>query len=91
MTSDTRMRYGRLYAIERRLDSLLKLVRVGKYSAPELAQRLGVSVPTVSRDITALREQGYGIRPVRGASDWSYVLEVGSRSPKQRRKAGADV
>ncbi len=85
------MRYGRLYAIERRLDSLLKLLRAGKYSAPELAQQLGVSVPTVSRDITALREQGYGIRPVRGASDWSYVLETGSRSPKLRRKAGADV
>ena len=85
------MRYQRLYAIERRLKSLLKLLREGRYSAPELAQRLGVSVPTVSRDITALREQGYGIRPVRGASDWSYVLEPGSRSPKQRRKAGADV
>jgi DeoR/GlpR family transcriptional regulator of sugar metabolism len=85
------MRYGRLYAIERRLGALLKLLRAGKYSAPELAQQLGVSVPTVSRDITALREQGYVIRPVRGASEWSYVLETGSRSPKLRRKAGVDV
>lgn len=68
------MLYGRLFAIERRLGNLVELIRSGRHSTPALAQRLGVSVPTISRDITALRQRGYGIRSVRLSDHWAYEL-----------------
>jgi hypothetical protein len=33
-----------------------------------------VSIPTVSRAVTALRERGYDIRAQRQGSTWRYVL-----------------
>ncbi|WP_165235553.1 HTH domain-containing protein [Aquisphaera insulae] len=68
------MRYEKALGIERRLGELIRLLRGGRDSTPGLAEKLGVSVPTVARDITALRERGYGIRAVRHARHWAYEL-----------------
>ena len=68
------MLYQRSLNIENRLDSALQLIRRGGYSAPELAAKLGVSIPTVSRDVTALRQRGYDIRSTRKDDGWNFVL-----------------
>ena len=68
------MRYENALGIERRLGEVVKLLRSGRDSTPSLAGKLGVSVPTISRDLTALRERGYAIRPVRQARHWTYEL-----------------
>jgi len=70
------MLYERSLAIEHRLNALLRLIQRGCYSAPTLAAELGVSVPTVSRDIAALRQRGYAIRSTRGAEGWCYEMTV---------------
>ena len=68
------MLYEKSLAIERRLKSLLRLIRAGRHSTPSLATALNVSVPTVSRDIMALRQRGYQIRSVRLSRQWAYEL-----------------
>jgi biotin operon repressor len=68
------MLYQRSLDIENRLDSTLQLIRHGGYSTPKLAEELGVSIPTVSRDVTALRQRGYDIRSTRTDDGWSFVL-----------------
>lgn len=69
------MLYQRSLDIENRLDSLLELIRDGGYSTPKLADKLGVSIPTVSRDVTALRQRGHHIRSQRTDHGWSFVLD----------------
>ena len=69
------MVYQRSLDIERRLESVLGLIRSGGYSTPLLAEQLGVSIPTVSRDVTALRERGHEIHSERKPEGWRYVLE----------------
>jgi len=76
------MLYERSFSIEKRLQDVLELVRSGRYSTPAIAEKLGVSVPTVSRDVTALRERGHDIRAERHGDSWRYVL--GSSEPEQR-------
>jgi biotin operon repressor len=39
-----------------------------------IAEKLGVSVPTVSRDVTALRQRGHEIFAEKGSDGWRYVL-----------------
>jgi biotin operon repressor len=68
------MLYEKSLGIERRLNELVRLIRSGRHSTPALAEKLGVSVPTISRDITALRQRGYGIRSVRLPRHWAYEL-----------------
>jgi len=68
------MLYQRSLDIENRLDSVLQLIRQGGYSTPKLAEKLGVSIPTVSRDVTALRQRGHCIRSTRTDDGWSFVL-----------------
>ena len=68
------MIYQRSSEIESRLAELLRLIRTGRYSTPKLATALGISKPTVSRCISALRERGYGIRVVKDAKGWAYEL-----------------
>jgi predicted DNA-binding transcriptional regulator YafY len=68
------MQYQRYLDIERRLQAVLRLIRSGGYSTPMLAEQLGVSIPTVSRDVTALRDRGYEIRSERKDEGWRYVL-----------------
>jgi biotin operon repressor len=68
------MLYQRSLEIERRLQAALDLIRSGRYSTPMLAKELGISIPTVSRHVTALRERGYDIRSERSADGWRFVL-----------------
>jgi predicted DNA-binding transcriptional regulator YafY len=74
------MLYQRSLDIERRLEAVLRLIRSGKYSTPMLAAQLGISVPTVSRDVTALRERGHDIRSERKDEGWRYILVQDSNS-----------
>lgn len=68
------MPYEHALAIERRLESVLKLAATGEYSTPGLAQELEVSIPTVSRCISALRSRGHAIRSQRTQAGWRYQL-----------------
>ena len=53
--------YERSQAIEQRLETVLRLIRTGRYSTPAIAEEVGVSIPTVSRCINALRDRGHDI------------------------------
>ena len=66
--------YTKSQEIELRLRYLVTLIRKGRYSTGQLAAKLGVSVPTVSRCVGALRERGYRIRAIRSAGGWAYTL-----------------
>jgi biotin operon repressor len=82
------MLYQRSHDIERRLQSVLELIDAGQYSTPELARELGVSIPTISRDLTALRERGHAIAAEQQRGAWRYVLHKpanGVRSNHVRR------
>ena len=77
------MFYQRSLEIERRLETTLDLIRAGRYSTPMLAEKLGVSIPTVSRHVTALRERGHDIRSERTETGWRFIL-CGIRGSKPR-------
>lgn len=79
------MLYERSFLIEKRLQEVLELVRTGRYSTPAIAEKLGVSVPTVSRDLTALRERGHDIRSERHGESWCYVLRAAERLADRAR------
>jgi len=66
------MRYDRAIAISKRHKNLLALVRAGSYSSDSLAEKLGVSNPTIYRDILFLKQQGYPIVSVKLPSKWAY-------------------
>lgn len=70
------MLYERSMHIEHRLDSVLALIRRGGYSTPRLAAELGVSIPTVSRAVTALRQRGHDIRSLRAGAGWRFRLDT---------------
>jgi biotin operon repressor len=70
------MLYQRSLEIEQRLRLILELIGTGEYSTPRLAEQVGVSVPTISRDVQALRERGHEIRSERNHDGWRYVLAV---------------
>lgn len=84
------MLYERSLSIETRLQTILGLIETGQYSTAELAKQVGVSVPTISRDVTALRQRGYAIRAERVGGAWHYVLDaslsknlsLGGRKPR---------
>ncbi len=78
------MVYARSLEIGRRLDDVLRLIRTGKYSAPKLAEKVNVSIPTISRCVTALRERGHDIRAEKRADGWRYVLASKSASGNER-------
>ena len=87
------MTYERSLAIEQRLGDVLELIRTGQCSTPDIAERLGVSVPTISRDVNALRERGHSIRAVRQKGGWRYFIDEArqrqtatSNSSQGRRK-----
>jgi len=70
------MPYQRSLEIEHRLQAVLSLVETGDYSTPLLANKLGVSIPTVSRDVTALRERGHCVRSCRQADgSWRFTID----------------
>ena len=68
------MRYQRSFEIEQRLAMVLRLLASGEYSTPALADTLGVSIPTVSRYIAALRDRGHEIRSMKHRGGWKYVV-----------------
>ena len=78
------MLYRRSQAIEKRLDDLVELVRCGRYSTPTLASALGISQPTVSRCLTALRGRGYSIRAVKDERGWRYELAAERATARYR-------
>ena len=78
------MLYQRSLEIERRLDTTLDLIRSGEYSTPMLAEKLGVSIPTVSRQVTALRERGHDIRSERTEEGWRYILRGATAGKKSQ-------
>ena len=84
------MLYQRSINIERRLATVLDLIRTGGYSTPRIAEAVGVSIPTVSRDVMALRERGHDIRAEKSAEGWRYVLfsDGGQESGGSRVLAG---
>jgi biotin operon repressor len=81
------MPFERSLEIARRLDDVLRLIRTGRYSTPMLAETVGVSIPTVSRIVAALRESGHDIQAQRHDGGWRYVL---ARSPKAANRNLAD-
>jgi biotin operon repressor len=86
------MLYQRSHEIEQRLDDVLKMIRRGRYSTPKIAAELRVSIPTVSRAVTALRERGHDIRAERQANGWRYVLKrAQTASRKEYRHDLAEV
>ena len=84
------MRYDRALAISKRHKELLALVKSGVYSSEALAIQLGVSAPTIYRDVLFLKRQGHPIESVRLSSRWVYRLarKVGSNNrPRMRHSA----
>jgi predicted DNA-binding transcriptional regulator YafY len=73
--------------IARRLDDVLHLIRTGRYSTPKLAEEVGVSIPTISRIVAALRERGHDIQAERTNKGWRYVLKY---SPGHTSSRAAD-
>lgn len=82
------MRYQRSLEIEQRLETVLKEIQSGKYSTPMLAKRLGVSIPTISRIVAALRERGHDIRAEHHGGGWRYVAtsQTEFKAPQSRVK-----
>ncbi len=80
------MRYDRAIAISKRHEAILALVRSGSYSSPALAKKLGVSKPTVYRDILFLKRQGYRIESVRLSAKWAYQLPPREISNRQHHE-----
>ena len=68
------MRYQQAIEIHERLETVLQLIRTGRYSTPALATEVGVSIPTISRIVAALRAKGHDIRAERTRNGWRYVL-----------------
>ena len=68
------MLYQRSYEIECRLGEVLRLIGTGSFSTPKIADELGVSIPTVSRDVLALRQRGFAIHSERTDDGWRYTL-----------------
>lgn len=68
------MLYERSLGIETRLQTVLKLIETGQYSTPSLAEEVGVSIPTISRDVTALRQRGHDIVAERRDGAWHFKL-----------------
>jgi biotin operon repressor len=76
------MMYQRSHEIEQRLETVLQLIRTGRYSTPTLAEEVGVSIPTVSRCVNALRERGHDIKAEKHTDGWRYVLTRKHRKVK---------
>lgn len=86
------MLYQRSLEIERRLATVLRLIRSGGYSTPMLAEEPGISIPTVSRDVTALRERGHDIRAQRKGDGWRFVLlQNSAKVPSSNKTELAEV
>jgi predicted DNA-binding transcriptional regulator YafY len=81
------MRYQQSQKIEQRLQAVLSLIRTGRYSTTALAKEVGVSIPTISRIVAALRGRGYDIRAEHHQNNWRYVLAANPRTSKPRARS----
>jgi transposase len=79
------MRYQQTIEIHQRLETVLRLITTGNYSTPALAATVGVSIPTISRMVASLREQGHDIRAERQKDGWRFSL-----SPSETRIKPSD-
>jgi biotin operon repressor len=70
------MAFERSLTIERRLARTLDLIQAGCHSTPSLAKEIGVSIPTISRIVAALKNRGFKIESIRTRDGWRYVLVV---------------
>ena len=52
------MRYQQAIEIHERLETVLRLIGTGEYSTPALAEKVAVSIPTISRIVATLRARG---------------------------------
>lgn len=84
------MRYQKSLEIEMRLETVLKLIRSGRFSTRGLAEEIGVSIPTISRSVQALRERGYDIRSELSEGGWRYVFS-GSRVARTAKLTTKEV
>lgn len=82
------MPFERSLEIERRLDAVLELIRTGEYSTPMLAEEIGVSIPTISRIVSALRLRGHNIRSEKHGDGWRYL--IAPPKPEKRRAQRAE-
>jgi predicted DNA-binding transcriptional regulator YafY len=80
------MPFERSLEIERRLDDVLRLISTGRFSTPMLAEKVGVSIPTISRIVAALRNRGHDIEAERTSKGWRYVL-ISSRRFKPEKSS----
>ena len=69
------MRYQQAIEIHERIETVLHLIETGEYSTPALAEEVGVSIPTISRIVATLRQQGHVIHAERTRNGWHYLLE----------------
>lgn len=69
------MFYEHSQEIAKRVDNAIKLIETGLYSTRTLAAALGVSVPTASRLVCALRQRGYTIKSVKNGRSWVYRID----------------
>lgn len=68
------MDYDRALEIGQRFAAIVDLIRTGRHSTRSMAAELGVSEPTISRCLAALRHRGYLIEPRRRERGWCFVL-----------------
>jgi transposase len=80
------MLYQHSLEIQERLETVLVLIESGQYSTPALARKVGVSIPTVSRIVAALRERGHDIRAKKDGNGWRYILVRKASAPQQARQ-----
>jgi predicted DNA-binding transcriptional regulator YafY len=90
------MAFERSLEIARRLDDVLHLIHTGRYSTPKLAEEVGVSIPTISRIVAALRLSGHDIRAENQGDGWRYVLagkgaSGNDRAEDSKTKSGSTV
>lgn len=85
------MQYQRSLVIEQRLEAVLRLIRTGKYSTPRLAEELGVSIPTISRCVEALRDRGHEIVAENHNGTWRFVLQRKSVRVRTAVNASAEL
>ncbi len=68
------MRYQLALQIHQRIEEVLRLIKTGEYSTPALAEAVKVSIPTISRIVATLREQGHDIQSQKTARGWRYAI-----------------
>ena len=78
------MPYSRSDAISERHEALLDLVERGGFSAAALAHALGVSEPTINRDLSYLRGKGHAIRACRVDTGWAFTLDKSATAPTSK-------